>query len=374
MKFGFYSCMSGVPWGGSEELWYRTARKMQEAGHEIFVNFKWWPCMAQKLANLQNDGAKLWLRERHLSFWESQKKRLTALRHGPSAESWIETMKPTAVLVTLGYHPDRILIADECIKRKIPYAINVQSASSFFFIHSDTLETYRRWYRSAEKVYFVSQENQHKLETNLAMQFENAEVIDNPFNVDPAIQTEWPKAKPLRLACVGRIHFQSKGQDLIVDVMRQPKWREREIEIWFYGKDQGNELQLRELIELHGLNHQLKFGGYVDDVSEIWRDNHGLLLPSRYEGAALVVVESMLCNRLAISTDTGRNSELIHDNCSGFIAAAPTVGLLDDAMERAWQRRGEWETMGAKAGLSIRQNYSVDPIADFAQRLLNLSQ
>ena len=29
MKFGFYSCMSGMPWGGSEVLWQRAARLLQ---------------------------------------------------------------------------------------------------------------------------------------------------------------------------------------------------------------------------------------------------------------------------------------------------------------------------------------------------------
>ncbi|MEZ6096481.1 MAG: glycosyltransferase family 4 protein [Pirellulaceae bacterium] len=365
--------MSGVPWGGSEELWYRTARRLQNSNHEVFINFKWWPHKAAHLTDLEERGAQLWLRDRHLTFWEIQKQRFSAIRRGGANDSWIEEVRPDAVLVTLGYHPDRIPVADDCIKFDIPYAINVQSASSFFFIHSDVLESYREWYRNAKKVFFVSEENHHKLENNLAMKLDNAEIIDNPFNVDRNVKIDWPATDQVyRLACVGRVHFQSKGQDLIIDVMKQPKWRERNIEIWFYGKDQGNEAQLRDLIKLHGLEKQLKLGGFVNDVSEIWAKNHGLLLPSRYEGAALVVVEAMLCNRFAVSTDTGRNSELIEDDVSGFIAEAPTVGLLDKAMERAWANRENWKTIGQKAGESIRKNYSDDPIRDFADRLLAL--
>ena len=42
MKFAFHSCMSGVNWGGSEELWWHTAMRLADEGHELAINFKWW--------------------------------------------------------------------------------------------------------------------------------------------------------------------------------------------------------------------------------------------------------------------------------------------------------------------------------------------
>jgi glycosyltransferase involved in cell wall biosynthesis len=375
VKFGFYSCMSGVPWGGSEELWYRTARRLQEQQHQVGVNFKWWPKAAFQLEELERHGASVWFRDRPLTFWENQKQRFSAIRGSTRTTSWIEETSPDAVLVTLGYHPDRIPVADECIAAGVPYAINVQSASNFFFIHSDTIDTYRRWYSEAKRVYFVSKENQHKVETNLAMKLTNAEIVDNPFNVSRDNNVPWPWDNGVfRLACVGRIHFQSKGQDLVVDVMSLPKWRDRPIEITFYGKDQGNEKQLVDLIRMHGLEHKLRLGGFLSEVEDIWRDNHALLLPSRYEGAALVVVESMLCNRIAITTETGRNSELLCPGKTGFIAPYATIDLLDQAMEEAWAKREQWQELGEEAGKSIREKYSVDPIAEFANRLISLTK
>jgi glycosyltransferase involved in cell wall biosynthesis len=367
--------MSGVPWGGSEELWYRTARRLQEQQHQVGVNFKWWPKAAFQLEELERHGASVWFRDRPLTFWENQKQRFSAIRGSTRTTSWIEETSPDAVLVTLGYHPDRIPVADECIAAGVPYAINVQSASNFFFIHSDTIDTYRRWYSEAKRVYFVSKENQHKVETNLAMKLTNAEIVDNPFNVSRDNNVPWPWDNGVfRLACVGRIHFQSKGQDLVVDVMSLPKWRERPIEITFYGKDQGNEKQLVDLIRMHGLEHKLRLGGFLSEVEDIWRDNHALLLPSRYEGAALVVVESMLCNRIAITTETGRNSELLCPGKTGFIAPYATIELLDQAMEEAWAKREQWQELGEEAGKSIREKYSVDPIAEFANRLISLTK
>ena len=82
MKFGFYSCMSGMPWGGSEELWWRTARKLQIDGHNVVVNYKWWPEMARQLVQIQDSGGKVWLRNQPLTFWQKQRARFDGWR-GP---------------------------------------------------------------------------------------------------------------------------------------------------------------------------------------------------------------------------------------------------------------------------------------------------
>ena len=367
--------MSGMPWGGSEELWFRAARRIQGANHNVAVNYKWWPETASQLLELEQNGAELWFRNQPKSYFEVQKdnfKRLLSMNG--SSRSWLESSDPDAILVTLGYHPDRIPVADECLSRGIPYAINVQCASSFFFIHSDQLDKYRRWYQGAAKVFFVSPENQLKLENNIAAKLSNAEIVANPFNVDYESKPKWPNDNSvMKVACVGRIHFQSKGQDLIVDVMKQDKWRARDIEITFFGHDQGQQRQLEDLIALHGLQKQLKIGGFVEKVEEIWETNHALLLPSRYEGAPLVVIESMLCSRMPIVTDIGRNKELIDDGQSGFVAAGPTVELVDDALERAWVNRDNWQQMGELAGKQIRERYPQDPIQEFADRIIALT-
>jgi glycosyltransferase involved in cell wall biosynthesis len=368
--------MSGMPWGGSEVLWYKAAKQLQREGHDIAVSFKWWPYKAFQLEDLEKGGAVLNLRNAPKSKFQGW---ISSFKPDPDTpDAWVDRTGPDAVLVTLGYHPDRIPIADACLKNKIPYAINLQCASSFFFIPGDRLEDYRRWYSGAEKVLFVSDENRLKLENNIAMKLDNAEIVSNPFNVDYEIDVPWPEpkldsAEPVfRVAVVGRVHFQSKGQDIVVDVMKQDKWKNRPVEISFYGHDQGNKAQLESLIEMHGLQDKLKFGGFVKKVTDIWAANHALLLPSRYEGAPLVVTEAMLCGRFAITTNLGRNAELMDDNVSGFIAEGATVSLFDEAMERAWQKRDQWQQIGQLARQHIRERYPEDPIGEYADKVRSL--
>lgn len=369
--------MSGMPWGGSEELWWRSALLLQNQGHEITVNYKFWENQAEQLAELEEKGANIWLREKPTkSYWHS--KFLNVFRKiqptNGSDEKWLEKEKPDVVLFSLGYHPDRIRLAPACQRLGIPYTINVQCASSSVFIHESLMEEFRNAYQNAHRVYFVSEENRDKVETNMATRLENAEIVANPFNVRHDANPEWPDEDVFKLACVGRIHFMSKGQDLIAHVLKRDKWKNRPIQISLYGKNQGNKKQLEELIKLYKLEDKLVFGGFTKNVEEIWQQNHALFLPSRYEGAALVVIETMLCNRIVVTTDTGRNRELIKEGQTGFIAPAANADLLDEALERAWQARHQWKQMGQLAGKEIRENYTANPIGDFADHLLEAAK
>ncbi len=100
--------------------------------------------------------------------------------------------------------------------------------------------------------------------------------------------------------------------------------------------------------------------------------NVALVLPSRSKGLPLTLVEKMLCGRPAIVTNAGGSAEIVEDNINGFIAHAPTADAFDEALERAWTRRHEWEQIGKRAAESIRKIVPCDPAAQFAKMLLQI--
>jgi glycosyltransferase involved in cell wall biosynthesis len=116
----------------------------------------------------------------------------------------------------------------------------------------------------------------------------------------------------------------------------------------------------------------VEFTGYSNELEEVWSQHHALVLPSRFEGMPLALVEAMLCGRAGIVTDVGGNRELVRDGVNGFLAKAPTVELLDEAMNRAWENRGRLREMGCMAASDIRQWVSQDPSEDFARELVAL--
>ena len=87
----------------------------------------------------------------------------------------------------------------------------------------------------------------------------------------------------------------------------------------------------------------------MSDIRSIWADNHLLVMPSRAEGTPLALVEAMICGRPSVVTDVGGNTEWIDEPSTGFVAEAPSARSLDNALERAWEARGHWESIGQRA-------------------------
>ena len=77
----------------------------------------------------------------------------------------------------------------------------------------------------------------------------------------------------------------------------------------------------------------------------------------------------MLCARPCIVTDVGGSAELLQDEVSGFIATAPKVECLDDALERAWQKRAFWTEIGQTAAMNVRKLIPEDPVEAFIDEL-----
>jgi hypothetical protein len=57
---------------------------------------------------------------------------------------------------------------------------------------------------------------------------------------------------------------------------------------------------------------------------------------------------------------------------NGFLARAPTVELLDEAMNRAWENRSRLRAMGEVSARDVRQWVSADPGGDLARELAML--
>jgi glycosyltransferase involved in cell wall biosynthesis len=199
----------------------------------------------------------------------------------------------------------------------------------------------------------------------------NAEIVSNPFNIEFGASLAWP-ANPngeVLFACVGRLHPPSKGQDILLEAFAAQDWADRNWHLTFFGEG-GMKESLERLVKRLGLGNRITFGGHAS-VEDIWASNHVLVLPSRYEGLPLVIVEAMLCGRPVVATNVA-GAEVIEDDVVGFLADAPTVGSVAKALERLWERRSEAEQMGKAAALRIRQLVPPDPIKVFSAKIKKL--
>jgi glycosyltransferase involved in cell wall biosynthesis len=170
---------------------------------------------------------------------------------------------------------------------------------------------------------------------------------------------------------VGNLLVVHKGQDLLLSVLQASKWKEREWTLNVYG-DGSDRAYLEALTAFYRLEDRVIFHGRVSNIRQVWEQNHVLLMPSHMEGMSLAIVEAMLCGRPVMATDVGGASEWIENGNSGWLAAAPTISLLDEAMERAWQDKLKWEGMGLQAHRKARDLYDPAVGKTLLDKLINL--
>lgn len=362
--------MTGAPWGGSEELWSQVACRLQQEGHSIVASVAWWPQLSPKVTALAGRGIKILVQPNPLIRWPVKLWRRIKQRAGfdTSDYAWLGRQEFDAVVVSQGCNWDGLEWLKFCHKLNLPFVAILQSNSEIYWPNDERGTEMAETYRAARKVFCVSRHNLDLLNRQIGETLSNAEVVWNPVNVPAEPPPAWPKENGMwKLACVGRLEPVAKGQDLLFQVLSQDKWRERPLEVNLYGAG-ACEQNLKKLAAQLQIKN-VHFRGHVADVQSIWKENHLLILPSRIEGLPLALVEAMWCGRPAVVTDIGGNAEICADGETGFLAAAPAPGLLGQALERAWDRRRDWESMGKAARVRVEHLVPSDAIGDFCKRL-----
>lgn len=382
MNLIFVSTVQYTPYGGSEELWSRVALRLsQEDRYNISILTRGWNPLPPHLDKLKQSGAHLFSPKGKLVIYPPRYKRLLnrflpskhkfRTRHVDDTYNLLDSAKPDLVVFSLGDGNEGAYWMHECIKRKIPYVIiNQLTKEANWLAEGENNQFIQEGYTLAKHCFFVSKNNLQLMEMQLGTALSNASVVYNPYKVSIRDVSAYPPVKlTYKLAFVANLMVLHKGQDILFRVMNQNKWKERPLEINLYGKGI-HELHLKRLKEQWQLK-RIHFWGFVDDIDQIWDTNHGLVLCSRMEGMPIALVEAMLRERVSIVTNVGGNSELVEDNVNGFIAKAATVECVDEALERAWHRRDQWELFGKAAALKAKKEIPLDPVELFVNRLKN---
>ncbi|MFT4912805.1 MAG: glycosyltransferase involved in cell wall biosynthesis [Brevundimonas sp.] len=379
LRICFVSCNEAV-WGGSEELWAGAALAAVRAGHKVSALKPYLDLRQPPLKALGEAGCRM----RNLTHIPLSATRAYAALCRVSRtlailyqmfQLWLtlRLSRPDLVVLSQGGNWDGFAYAHICRKLKLRYILISQKASDIHWPPDFYRAQCRALHGQAEASWFVSHHNRCLTEEQLAITLPHADVVRNPFLVDYAAPLAWPGDDSVtRLACIGRLYPMEKGQDILLRVLAQPKWRERPLHVDFYGTGTG-QVALEAMARHLGLAN-VTFHGHVDDIPAVWQSHHGLVLPSRCEGLPLVLVECMLVGRIAITTDVGGSAEVLDDNTTGFLASAPTEAAFDDAMERAWMRRSDWSTIARSAATAIRDQVPADPSAELMLKIVDLAK
>jgi len=376
----FVSTLPGNLWGGSEELWSQTALRLAGKEVPVAVSVSPWTLINPVFTTLQ--GAGVIVQQRHhrrrpflMRAWrklylhdDNRPSRLVTI------EAFLRATFPKLVVLSDGDVLPPVEVMELCAQNGWPFVTIGHSNYDNWWPDDETAERLRKALPAALRCYFVSRSNQALVENHLGMNLTNAEIVRNPFNVAFDAAPRWPSHGPedeLRLACVGRLQPIEKGQDILFGSLSHSSWATRRWRLTLYG-DGPVRNGLSRLADRLGLGARIHFAGQVSPVDKIWSENHVLLMPSRWEGMPLTIIEAMLCARPVVATNVGGIKEIVEDGVTGFLAPTPTVESIRSALEHMWTRRSDLQDMGKTAARVIRTIIPSDPIEVFSQKLLTL--
>ena len=373
MKLAVVSLMTGVPWGGSEELWAAAAREALARGIAVEAHLPAWPSVPAKVAELAKFGVRI-------AYWKRPDPSLAArianrVWTSTNLVKQVQRSDADALLVSLGSAFDIAgypKLCDALRASSRPFVLVVQHNTETP-LPGWVKERVEGFYERAACVAFVSDRNRRSAERQLARPIPNAVVLQNPVNLVSLEAVQWPESSPHTpdevglMACVARLEVAAKGQDVLFEALAEPVWKTRDWRLALFGEGPDRD-DLERLAKMYGIAERVTFAGQARDLREVWANQQLLVLPSRSEGTPLALVEAQIAGRPAVVTDVGDSASWVAE---GFVAEAATAASFGRALERAWERRGDWKPMGARAHEATMRRVDRNPGATLLAKLLS---
>jgi glycosyltransferase involved in cell wall biosynthesis len=369
MRIAIISDLAGCSWAGCEEVWAALAKTALQDGHRV----AFYQCREaidpQKIQPLQHLGLELIPPNINSRVVDAVKTRVS-WKLGSLAARWlsrfsgIRKFAPDVIFLNAGVAvppPEFIDSLERDGVLAFPYVLMCHN--SYLFekpFERNVQEIAARYYQKARRVLFVAERTYKETEHLLAAKLDHVTIVRNPVNMSDTSPLSMPAGSTVRIASVGRLAMNSKGQDTLLAALGSPRFIDRDWQLSIYG-DGPHQAHLKRLAEHYRISERVAFKGYAHDVRAIWAENHILALSSRNESAPLVIVEAMLCGRPSVANDVGGIREWINEPETGFISDGIDIDSFQDALERAWSARSEWEAIGLRARNKALKMIDPDP-------------
>ena len=187
----------------------------------------------------------------------------------------------------------------------------------------------RYYYRLPDKFITISESARRMLRERGATT--NVAVVPNSVEVQPIREsgrqrfreTHGIEANQYVVAIIGRIQFMQKGQDFAIRAINRFRHELRDYRFVFVGDGPDKE-RLKKMIARHHLSPQVKVVPWTRYPAEVYGGIDMLLIPSRFEGVPLVMLEAMAYRLPVVAT-----------NIDGMADLLPTAWLFPFGDERA---------------------------------------
>ncbi len=179
-------------------------------------------------------------------------------------------------------------------------------------------------------------------------------IRDTSFQADPQESTTCPQ-----IVTVGRF-VKQKDQQLLVQAMMRIN---RPYKLLFVG-DGPTRAIVKADVARAGLQSQMVFAGDSREVEQILSQSHIFVLPSRWEGFPLTILEAMRAGLPVVASDVGGVREAVINGHTGFLVRPGDLHDLQRHIDNLLQDGALRGTLGANGRRRFLKMFTQDKMLD----------
>lgn len=218
------------------------------------------------------------------------------------------------------------------------------------------------------KTFFYKFANHVTVLTNYDLDFYkknniNVSVLPNPCTFAPNEENGHSREKTI-LAVGSLNRYLHKGFDNLIEIVepilnKYPDWTLKII-----GGGEKGKTFLESLIQKKGLTEQIILTGLQNNVGQYMKEGAIFVLPSRFEGLPMVLLEAMSQGMACIAYDcTTGPSDIIENEVNGVLIPDQNIIKMQEGLTRLIENNELRNTLGNEALKSL-DRFSVETIAN----------
>ncbi|MGB5324266.1 MAG: glycosyltransferase family 4 protein [Pseudomonadales bacterium] len=157
---------------------------------------------------------------------------------------------------------------------------------------------------------------------------------------------------------VGRLWRQKNPACLLRAALKVLKQTDKPVHFYFIG-DGELRAELEQVIASHGLQSQIQVLGWRHDVAALLSGLDIFVLPSRWEGMPLAILEAMASSLPVIASDIAGNRDLVSHSVDGILFDTDNDEQLADGILSLVNTAGMRDEMGANARNKVLDHYRI---------------
>jgi glycosyltransferase involved in cell wall biosynthesis len=340
----FLSLMNGGAWGGSEELWFRTAIWMSRRGYTIGIGCYDWTEKQDRLTALKDADCNIYLLPQKKGLFK--KTAIKKALHSIPFEEYELTV------VNQGGWEEILHTPFHNLYKKLPaYVILNHNYNENAVLSFQKQKLLQQWIAGAQMNFGATQKIFEVIENKFNISIDKKLTLVNPVTFTPDTEANaYPPFTNVDCTWVmlAELDTARKAQDILIAALSSAKWKARSWQLHLYGKGKDKEKLEKLIIEL-GLEDKIFLKGFTTDIKQTLLNCHLLLQCTLIDAMPLSVVEAMATGRPCVVSKVGDMPAWVEDGVNGFICPIVTAEGIDEVMESCWQQKSNWAAMGKNA-------------------------